>query len=620
MKNSDAKAIQKNPTKSANEKCVYALAAAMLVIALSACSSADTTQQTKTSDDLIEVHLEREREQSTARSTQAQAKMAMFDAMAVEQISVTGSRVYEPFEATYAPSTNNENYANVAENKVFSVVRDPVSTFSIDVDTGSYSNVRRMLNQGILPPSDAIRIEEFVNYFDYNYPQPTEATEPFSVNTQMSISPWDPQRHLLRIALQGKHAMQESNKPKPKNLVFLLDVSGSMNQPNKLPLLKQAMLMLTRQLTAKDTVSIVVYAGSSGVVLPPTSGDQKSIIEQALNGLTAGGGTNGEQGIELAYSLAEQGMIEEGINRVLLATDGDFNLGTVDHDALMALIARKKEKGIALTTLGFGEGNYNDHLMEQLADQGNGNYAYIDSLNEARKVLVHDLNSTMHSIAQDVKVQVEFNPDVVIEYRLIGYDNRRLAAEDFNNDKVDAGEIGAGHRVTAFYELTLVGSQNTFNDPLRYEHKASLNKVEESDEVGLVKLRYKINQDDPSKLISKVISAKGVQTFDQQEADFQFASAVISFAQILKQSEFSGNMSLQQALDIAQASKGLDPFGYRSEFISLLRLTMALQPELSKLTDAGRLAIQDELATVKAQMLDTYLTTQKRILIESYSQ
>jgi len=337
---------------------------------------------------------------------------------------------------------DRENYKHYKSNPVKLVAEEPVSTFSIDVDTGSYANVRRMLNAGRLPPQDAVRIEEMINYFSYNYRTPDNLKRPFAVTTEIAPAPWDKGKHLLHIGIKG-YEVDRASLP-ASNLVFLVDVSGSMRSPNKIGLLKSALKMLSRQLSSKDRISLVVYAGASGVVLEPTPGNQHGKIAAALDALQAGGSTNGGAGIRLAYAMAEQAFIKGGVNRVILATDGDFNVGTVNFEALTDLVEEKRKSGIALTTLGFGSGNYNDHLMEQLADKGNGNYAYIDTINEARKVLVDEMGATLLTIAKDVKIQIEFNPTVVSEYRLIGYENRMLNREDFNNDQVDAGEIGAG--------------------------------------------------------------------------------------------------------------------------------------------------------------------------------
>ena len=349
---------------------------------------------------------------------------------------------------------DRENYAPLDANPVHRVAEDPVSTFSIDVDTGSYSNVRRILNEGRMPPQDAVRVEELVNYFDYAYAAPRDPALPFGVVTEVARTPWNSKTHLLHIGIQG---WKPEAAPKASNLVFLVDVSGSMDQPDKLPLVKSSLKLLARRLTAADRISLVVYAGNTGVVLEPTPGSETATIQSALDRLEAGGSTNGGAGIALAYAMAEKAFMKDGNNRVLLATDGDFNVGTVSFEALVDLVEEKRKSGVALTTLGFGTGNYNDRLMEQLADAGNGNYAYIDSLTEAERVLVSQRDATLHTIAKDVKIQVEFNPALVSEYRLIGYENRLLDREDFNNDRVDAGEIGAGHAVTALYEIALDG-------------------------------------------------------------------------------------------------------------------------------------------------------------------
>jgi Ca-activated chloride channel family protein len=509
---------------------------------------------------------------------------------------------------------NTESYQHYRENGIKSVLQEPVSTFSIDVDTGSYTNIRRMLNQGILPPSEAIRIEEFINYFNYDYPYENEnenrSVTPFNINTTIANSPWASQRHIMRIGLKG--FSQDVNLIVGRNLVFLLDVSGSMNQPNKLPLLIRSLVLLTGQLNEQDSVSIVVYAGASGVVLKPTQGDEKTKIKQALVSLSAGGPTNGQAGIELAYNMAEQAFIKGGVNRVILATDGDFNVGITSHKRLIELIKHKRQKGIALSTLGFGQGNYNDHLMEQLADAGNGNYAYIDTIHEARKVLVDEMNATLLTIAKDVKIQVEFNPSLVAEYRLIGYENRELKREDFNNDKVDAGEVGAGHTVTALYELILNTSNNHFLDPLRYQqaqvkNNANINKKgsEFSNELALVKLRYKPVNSEKSILITQAVKTNQITDFNQQSDDFRFASSVVGFAHLLKQSHYWQDMSYQQIIDLAQGAKGKDKFGYRAEFINLVRSTAALQDSMPKQSNENlkpvELNIQDFARSIEVK-------------------
>ena len=477
--------------------------------------------------------------------------------------------------------TNTENYGHFDDNPVKRVAEHPVSTFSIDVDTGAYANVRRLLNQGQLPVKDAVRVEEMINYFSYDYPRPKDTVQPFAVTTELAPAPWNRHAVLLRVGLKGYDIAAE--KLPPANLVFLVDVSGSMLSPDKLPLLQNALGLLVQQLRAQDKVSLVVYAGNTGVVLPPTPGDQKATIRAALASLTAGGSTNGGAGIRLAYAMAEQAYIKGGINRVLLATDGDFNVGTVSFEALKNLVEEKRKTGISLTTLGFGGGNYNDHLMEQLADAGNGNYAYIDTLNEANKVLVSEMSSTLQTIAKDVKIQIEFNPATVAEYRLIGYENRALKREDFNNDKVDAGDIGAGHTVTALYELTLVGAMGSRMDPLRYQSEPRDTQANKN-EIALLRLRYKLPESDSSKLMEQPIRSAEIKEASQMSVDFRFASAVAGFGQLLRGGRYTETFGYDQVLALAQDARGKDAFGYRGEFISLVNLAKTL--------DAGNRAAQ----------------------------
>jgi Ca-activated chloride channel family protein len=481
-------------------------------------------------------------------------------------------------QSSYYQDTDRENYASIEQSAVKQVSSDPVSTFSIDVDTGSYTNIRRMLNQGYLPPVDAVRVEEMINYFEYAYEVPDSQSEPFSIKTEVAQSPWSSDHVLLQVALKG-YELAEENRP-AANLVFLLDVSGSMSSPQKLPLLKKSLIMLSKQLKSHDKVSIVVYAGASGVVLEPIPGNQTLQIEQALEKLTAGGATNGQSGIQLAYKLAKNEYVPNGINRVILATDGDFNVGISDVESLKKLIGQKRKEGIALTTLGFGTGNYNDALMEQLADVGNGNYAYIDGLNEARKVLVEELSSTLLTIAQDVKIQIEFNPEIVKEYRLLGYENRALKREDFNNDKVDAGDIGAGHSVTALYELVLQNNASSRIDPLRYQQEAKKEKkalITNAAELAFIKFRYKELDSTTSKLISRPIhNPKHISTFESASNDFRFSATVAEFGEVLRQSKYVETVDYNAMIKHALDSKGADPFGYRSEFIQLLRLASTL--------------------------------------------
>jgi Ca-activated chloride channel family protein len=462
---------------------------------------------------------------------------------------------------------NTEAYSHIDENPFLEAARAPLSTFSIDVDTASYSNTRRFLKDGQLPPKDAVRIEELVNYFSYDYPQPV-GEAPFSVTAEISEAPWNPSHRLVHIGLQGKRIPME-NLP-PANLVFLLDVSGSMNEPLKLPLVKSAMKMLTEQLRERDRVAMVVYAGSSGLVLPPTSGDRKGEILAAIDRLEAGGSTNGGEGIQLAYKLAEENFIKGGVNRVILATDGDFNVGVTNEGDLVRLIEEKRQGGVFLSVLGFGTGNVKDSTMEKLADKGNGNYAYIDSMSEARKVLGEQIGGTLFTIAKDVKIQVEFNPKQVAAYRLIGYENRLLRDQDFNDDTKDAGEIGAGHTVTALYEVVPYGQkfENPGVDPLKYQQPVKPSEMANSFELMTVKLRYKEPSQSQSKLVSVSLADSGAK-LDAASANFKFASAVAAFGMLLRDSKYKADASYNKVIELARASLGADPQGYRSEFIQL---------------------------------------------------
>ncbi len=474
----------------------------------------------------------------------------------------------------WGPVENRENYRHVAENPVRLTALDPVSTFSIDVDTASYSNLRRLLNQGALPPADAVRIEELINYFSYDYPAPDNG-DAFKVVTEVGPAPWNPARKLLHIGIQGQRLAAEALPP--ANLVFLIDVSGSMQSPDKLDLLKASLKLLTRQLDGDDRISIAVYAGSAGAVLEPTAGDRRAEITAAIDRLSAGGSTNGGAGIHLAYAMARQAFIRDGINRVILATDGDFNVGTTDQHALEDLIERERGSGVALTVLGFGTGNYNDALMQRLAQAGNGNAAYVDTMNEARKVLVDELASTLNIIAKDVKIQVEFNPAVVAEYRLLGYETRLLAREDFNNDRVDAGEIGAGHTVTALYELTLHGSGAQLVDPLRYQHARQPDQGRRPDEIAFVRLRHKAPDADTSALIEMPIRRAEVQEdLNRTSDDFRFSAAVAGFGALLRGSAHGDQFSYDDVSALALGARGADPFGYRGEFLGLVRTAQAL--------------------------------------------
>ena len=480
---------------------------------------------------------------------------------------------------------NTARYGKIEENPFLTALANPLSTFSIDVDTASYSNIRRFIENGALPPKDAVRVEEMINYFAYEYPQPNDSL-PFSVNLDAASCPWQPTHRLVRIGLKGRELPNE--KRPPTNLVFLLDVSGSMDPANRLPLVKQAMRLLIDKLNENDRVAIVVYAGASGLALPSTTGDHKEQILSAIENLQANGSTNGAEGIELAYETASQHFIKGGVNRVILSTDGDFNVGTTSEGELINLIQKEAKEGVFLTVLGVGDDNLNDSMMQKLADKGNGNYAYLDSVEEAKKVLVRQINGTLVTIAKDVKVQVEFNPTVVASYRLIGYEKRMLRKEDFNNDKIDAGEIGAGHTVTVLYEVVPAGAEPNPAasippvDDLKYQPNPTgadkpLDRTA-SPELMTVKLRYKEPDGGTSKLISQPFTDRGLE-FTQAAPDLKFAAAVAEFGMILRDSEYKGNASLGAIAVWAQEGKGEDPNGYRAAFLELLRKVQALKKD-----------------------------------------
>jgi Ca-activated chloride channel family protein len=478
-----------------------------------------------------------------------------------------------------------EAYAHIAEGGFRRVSDHPLSTFSVDVDTASYSNVRRFLRDGTLPPADAVRTEELLNYFRFDYPEPGDG-HPFSVTTEIGACPWNRSHRLALIGLQGR-SMPEARTP-PRNLVFLLDVSGSMMPANKLPLVKTAMRLLVDTLTGADRVAIVVYAGASGIALPTTSGGDKHTLRQALESLQAGGSTNGAAGIHAAYDLASSSFIRGGINRVILATDGDFNVGVTSEGDLVRLIAEKRASGIFLSVLGVGEGNLKDSTMEKLADSGNGNYSYLDSLHEARKVLVEEAGGTLVTIAKDVKFQVEFNPTAMAAYRLIGYENRVLQHEDFNNDRKDAGDIGAGHTVTALYEIVPPGArleQVGAIDPLKYQEGARPSTAARTNELMTVKLRYKEPDGDVSRLITRPVPDKDTRA----SLNLGFAAAVAELGMLLRRSDHRAGATYAQALELARANRGGDSGGYRTEFIKLIELAASI--------DRGDLAERDKPLT-----------------------
>ena len=480
----------------------------------------------------------------------------------------------DDLEMPAGESANAEEYKRIDENEFMEAANHPLSTFSIDVDSASYSNVRRFINDGQLPPKDAVRIEEMVNYFKYNYPQPTNS-DPFTVSTELSICPWNKSHKLALIGLQGKKIAFDDLPP--NNLVFLIDVSGSMNEPRKLPLLKSAFRMLADQLRENDKVAIVVYAGAAGLVLPSTAGSDKAEILKAIDSLQAGGSTAGGEGIKLAYEIARSGFIQSGNNRVILATDGDFNVGVSSEGELVSLIEEKRKTGIYLTVLGFGTGNLKDSKMEQMADNGNGHYAYIDTIQEARRVLAGELGATLNTIAKDVKIQVEFNPARVKSYRLIGYENRLLRAEDFNDDKKDAGELGAGHSVTALYEI--IPSDGNAGaakvDPLKYQTQDVKPEAFASNELMTVKLRYRPPSEATGHLIIQALADSDTEISSASE-NLKFAAAVAQFGLLLRDSKFKAKATFETCLDLARQARSSDDDGYRGEFIELVEKSRSL--------------------------------------------
>ena len=498
------------------------------------------------------------------------AGVASAPAIMMERADVQARIADAPAKPQYEDQ-GRDRFADIAANPVNVVAEQPVSTFSIDVDTASYAFMRGSLNQGILPQKDAVRIEELINYFDYDYALPDDREAPFRAHVSVMPTPWNDETQLMSIGIKG-YDLDAMEKPR-SNLVFLIDTSGSMNHEKKLPLLINSFKLLLDSLDADDTVAIVTYAGSAGTALEPTKVSERAKILASLERLRSGGSTAGAEGIRQAYLLAEQNLVEDGVNRVILATDGDFNVGITDQEELKSYIERKRETGISLSVLGFGRGNYNDELMQILAQNGNGNAAYIDNLSEARKVLVEEATSTLFTIAKDVKIQIEFNPATVSEYRLIGYETRMLAREDFNNDKIDAGDIGAGHTVTALYELTPVGTGAERIDPLRYQPSEAGEEIAVSSEMAFLKIRYKLPDSDTSTLITQTITEDNVSNdVSSAPREARFAAAVAGFGQLLRGGRYTGAYGYDDVIALAQGAKGDDDFGYRSEFISLVRL------------------------------------------------
>lgn len=480
-------------------------------------------------------------------------------------------------DSAYRQIENTERYQEITTNPVHEVAKEPVSTFSIDVDTGSYANVRRFLNNGQLPPQDAVRVEELINYFPYQYQYPKSKSQPFGVTTEVSPSPWNAEAKIIRIGIKASDQTVASLPP--ANLVFLIDTSGSMNTPDKLPLVKKTLRLLTEQMRPQDRIAIVAYSGYTQVVLPSTSIQEKNKILTEIDKLSAYGATAGGSAIKMAYEEAQKSFIKNGINRIIMATDGDFNVGISDFKTLKDMVAEKRKSGVSLTTLGYGTGNYNEKMMEQLADAGDGNYSYIDNEREAKKVLVDQLSSTLSVVAKDVKLQVEFNPKTVSEYRLIGYENRMLKKEDFNNDKVDAGEIGSGHTVTALYEIIPAGKKG-WNTPSRYAPKKEVKSF--GNEYAYLNIRYKPVGKEQSILISEPIKMNNIVKLNEASEDMRFALAVAAYGQLLRNGQYTGNFNWQDTIKLAKGSVGKDSFGFRNEFIELVGIAERLSTKKPK--------------------------------------
>ncbi|MEM1071056.1 MAG: VWA domain-containing protein [Planctomycetota bacterium] len=515
----------------------------------------------------------------SATSSESDNDMVMAETARYE-MAVDADAYEEMLPAEVGPVENGDQFDSIVENAFQRVTTQPLSTFSIDVDTASYSKIRQYLLQyNQSPRPAAVRIEELVNYFSYQYSGPgQDQPEPFATHAAVSQCPWNPDNRLLRVALKGREI--ETDVRPASNLVLLIDTSGSMKDANKLLLLQRGMRMLLTQLNENDRVAIVAYASAAGLVLDSTSASEKSKITGALDRLTAGGSTNGGQGLQLAYQIARDHFIPGGTNRVLLCTDGDFNVGMTSNDQMLSFIEEESAGGIDLTVLGFGMGNLNDSMLEQISGRGNGNYAFIDTENEAKKVLVEQLSSTLVTIAKDVKIQIEFNPLKVAAYRLIGYENRTLESEDFNDDKKDAGEIGAGHSVTAFYEIIPVGSktldQVPESDALRYQEPASASPAAETGELLTLKLRYKLPEESASQMVEHVVYDSGA-AFEQADSEFQFAAAVASFGMLLRDSEYRGDWTFEDVKNVATSNLGSDRHGLRSEFIQIVDRAQSMQ-------------------------------------------
>ena len=519
---------------------------------------------------VVEVTLSTSNPKPEPESAKIEEKAFMNVDIVPTQDQGISSRGYMTMSKDEAVEYNREGYDNITENRFKKVSDDPLSTFSIDVDAAAYSNVRRFLNSRQLPPAGAVRVEEMINYFHYDYPQPTNG-DPFSINTEIAACPWNAQHRLALIGLQGKKI--PVNELPASNLVFLIDVSGSMMEEDKLPLVQQSLKLLADNLREQDKVSICVYAGAAGMALAPTSGAHKQKIKDAVNALEAGGSTAGAEGIMLAYKTARENFIKGGNNRVILCTDGDFNVGVSSDDALERLIEQERESGVYLSVLGFGTGNYQDAKMQKLADKGNGNHAYIDGLAEAKKVLISEFGGTLFTIAKDVKLQVEFNPALVQGYRLVGYENRILNKEDFNNDKKDAGDMGSGHTVTALYEIIPVGIPTTLldsTDKLKYQRPARLSNTSFTKEMMTIKFRYKKPDETVSKVIEHPVFEEN-KILDNASENLRFAAAVAEFGMLLRNSAFRQDATYRSVTQLATNALGKDEEGYRKEFLQLVK-------------------------------------------------
>lgn len=569
-----------------------ALLAAASAIALAACAGGGTSSTASRENEVVVTGSKRNetRDRAAEQSPPAPPPPPAYVMAAPMQGGVTGRMMAVPSPMPPQPrpgDIDREKYDNTPINPVKLVSEEPVSTFSIDVDTAAYANVRRFLNRGVLPPKDAVRVEELVNYFDYDYPMPSSRNTPFETTIKVVPAPWANGRQLMHIGVQG-YDIEHSTRP-PMNLTLLVDVSGSMNSPDKLPLAVNALKLLVDQMNDKDHVSIAVYAGAAGTVLEPTSGAEKHKIIAALEKLSAGGSTAGGEGLRLAYSLAKQNFHKDSVNRVILLTDGDFNVGINDPARLQDFVERERESGVYLSVIGFGQDNYNDALMQKLAQNGNGVAAYIDTLNEARKIFADDLSGSMFSIADDVKIQVEFNPAKVAEYRLIGYETRILNREDFNNDKVDAGEVGSGSSVTAIYEITPVGSNARLIDPSRYAPQPTPAGTVRSTEYGFVKLRYKPPGQDTSKLIERSVTDRdAVSSLASAPEATRLAVAVAGYGELLRGAPYlDKSFTWDSIIELANGAKGKDEFGYRTEFVQLARLAKTAASQAPLPTPGG---------------------------------